>query len=69
MDDQPKPGSNEAIKLGCTCPVLDNGHGAGYMGQSHIFVYTAGCPVHPVHWGDEDAQRNDDPLPHPEDDA
>lgn len=32
--------------MGCTCPVLDNGHGKGYMGQPGIFVYVEGCPVH-----------------------
>ncbi len=26
----PKPGSPEAIKQGCKCPVLDNNHGAGF---------------------------------------
>lgn len=42
----PNPGSNEAIKAGCTCAVLDNAHGTGYMGQAGVFVYTSGCPVH-----------------------
>ena len=38
----PNPGSNEAIELGCICPVLDNNHGRG----SGPFWYTEGCPVH-----------------------
>lgn len=42
----PNPGSPEAIALGCTCPVIDNGHGRGYYGQPNVFVYTVGCPVH-----------------------
>lgn len=42
----PSPGSDAAIALGCTCPVLDNGHGRGYMGQPGIYVYMASCPVH-----------------------
>jgi hypothetical protein len=25
----PNPGSDEAVKLGCTCPVEDNKHGDG----------------------------------------
>ena len=25
----PTPGSDEAIKQGCICPVIDNGHGRG----------------------------------------
>lgn len=29
MDDVPNPGSDEAIDRGCTCPILDNAHGAG----------------------------------------
>lgn len=28
----PAPGSAKAVKMGCTCPVLDNAHGRGYMG-------------------------------------
>lgn len=46
MTDTPNPGSKEAIDKGCTCPVLDNGHGRGYMGQKGIFVITNGCPIH-----------------------
>ena len=42
----PNPGSSEAIAQGCRCPVLDNAHGKGYMGQLGIFVYVEGCPVH-----------------------
>jgi hypothetical protein len=46
------PGSNEAIKKGCTCPILDNAHGAGYIGGvkddngETVYVITEGCPVH-----------------------
>ena len=40
------PGSDEAIKAGCTCPVLDNAHGKGYYGNHDVFVYTEGCPLH-----------------------
>jgi len=32
-NDKPNPGSPEAIKKGCTCPVLDNGHGKGHLGE------------------------------------
>ena len=42
----PSPGSDEAIEQGCTCPVMDNGHGRGYLGLPGRFVYVAGCPVH-----------------------
>ena len=40
------PGSKEAIDKGCTCPILDNAHGKGYMGASGAFVISADCPVH-----------------------
>ncbi|MDQ0506005.1 hypothetical protein QOZ94_002809 [Xanthobacter agilis] len=42
----PSPGSDAAIALGCTCPVLDNGHGRGYMGRSEQFWVSADCPIH-----------------------
>lgn len=42
----PNPGSNEAIALGCRCPILDNAHGIGYMGQSGVFCFTSDCPLH-----------------------
>ncbi len=48
----PKPGSKEATELGCTCPVIDNGHGKGYMGGvkdkdgNVMFVINASCPIH-----------------------
>lgn len=48
----PKPGSKEAAEQGCTCPVIDNGHGKGYMGGvkdkdgNVMFVINANCPIH-----------------------
>lgn len=44
--EMPNPGSNEAISLGCTCPVLDNGHGDEDLGRIRGFYITHGCPVH-----------------------
>ena len=50
----PNPGSDEAIALGCTCPVLDNGHGAGYFGgitDEHgniTFIINCECPIHSI---------------------
>jgi len=50
MDDNkvstetPTPGSDEAIALGCCCPVLDNGHGRG-RGDGTFWVIE-GCPLH-----------------------
>lgn len=42
----PPPGSKEARRLGCTCPVIDNCYGRGYMGQSGVFIVNGGCPIH-----------------------
>jgi hypothetical protein len=44
--DTPPPGSPEAVKLGCKCPRLDNGHGKGYMGIAGVYVYHSECPLH-----------------------
>jgi len=51
--DVPAPGSDEALDLGCTCPVLDNGHGAGYLGGvknpdtgETLYVISGDCPIH-----------------------
>lgn len=44
------PGSDEAIKSGCVCPVFDNGHGkgSGYSDENGnpLFWYDANCPIH-----------------------
>ena len=45
-DDVPNPGSHEAIDEGCTCPVLDNGRGRGYMGMEGHFIIQWDCPLH-----------------------
>ena len=43
----PNPGSDEAIERGCTCAVLDNGHGQGFpYGGETCFWITQGCPIH-----------------------
>lgn len=42
MAETPNPGSDAALALGCTCPVLDNAHGTG----PGPFWLTWGCPVH-----------------------
>lgn len=39
----PNPGSDEAIKLGCCCPVMDNAHGRRNDG---LFWIVADCPLH-----------------------
>ena len=42
------PGSPEAIEAGCRCPVLDNGHGRGYLGDGERFGWwmSSDCPIH-----------------------
>lgn len=44
------PGSDEAVKLGCICPIVDNAHGKGYIPATATepagFIISLGCPVH-----------------------
>jgi hypothetical protein len=47
---KPNPGSDEALCLGCSCPVLDNGHGAGCgrkdeHGEPQFWI-REDCPIH-----------------------
>lgn len=42
----PNPGSREAGDAGCTCPVLDNGHGKGIFCIPGRFWITGDCPLH-----------------------
>lgn len=43
----PNPGSDEAVNLGCWCPVLDNRRGAGVPSSSGVnFWISSGCPIH-----------------------
>lgn len=48
MNEIPKPGSPEAVKLLCSCPILDNGHGRGHLGDGEQFGWwiTEGCVLH-----------------------
>ena len=41
------PGSPEAVKAGCLCPVIDNCRGKGYYaGLPGDFVMNEACPLH-----------------------
>lgn len=54
QSDLPNPGSKEALARGCTCPVLDNNHGAGIkLSESDMptFWFNPNCPVHAVLFG------------------
>ena len=42
----PNAGSDEAIDLGCICPIMDNEYGKGYMGMEDVFVFNTQCPLH-----------------------
>ena len=46
--DKPFPGSDEAVRSGCTCPIVDNGHGRGFLGDGRKFgwVLNGDCPIH-----------------------
>ncbi len=44
LQAHPTPGSDEAIEQGCSCPVLDNGHGAGIGGGQYWIG--GNCPMH-----------------------
>lgn len=52
MADTPNPGSPDAVSRDCTCPVIDNARGRGWMGGAQdrdgnvMFVFNAGCPMH-----------------------
>lgn len=42
---EPNPGSDEAIRQGCSCAVLDNNHGLRQPWPGGWWI-TQGCPVH-----------------------
>lgn len=46
-EKKPNPGSLAAQKMGCTCPVMDNGYGHGAYGKG-IFWINEGCPLHDI---------------------
>ncbi len=43
--NKPRPGSLEAVAIGCTCPIFDNNRGAGTDDDGGWDV-SYGCPVH-----------------------
>lgn len=53
MIPAPNPGSEEALKLGCKCPVIDNHYGKGIpkirgtsLSESSCFWISSDCPLH-----------------------
>lgn len=47
-DGAASPGSDEALAKGCTCPVLDNGHGKRPPYPPDDWWMTLGCPQHDI---------------------
>ena len=43
---QPNPGSDQALKRGCTCAVMDNNRGKFPAMPPNNWWITAECPVH-----------------------
>ena len=50
---KPNPGSDEAIKAGCTCPVLDNGRGRGSSFGDGAYWINANCPLYGLTKGED----------------
>jgi len=48
-EKRPNPGSDAALALGCSCPILDNARGRG----DGPFWVSGDCPVHAEGDGDE----------------
>ena len=46
----PSPGSDEALDMGCKCPVLDNAHGRGNPLYGGDFVINSECAMHNPSW-------------------
>jgi hypothetical protein len=71
VTDKPKPGSAEAVDLGCECARMDNNHGKGIiLNGERVWWINADCPLH----GSPDHDLtgflvHEDELPYSEDDA
>lgn len=57
-DATPNPGSEDAVALGCTCPVLDNCHGTGVVGRPGLFWISGDCSVHICDKQDNSERKN-----------
>lgn len=44
--ENPAPGSDAALDLGCRCPVLDNAHGKGRYALGKDWWISENCPLH-----------------------
>lgn len=63
--DKPFPGSDEAVKAGCKCPVMDNCRGLGIPittqeGELQVAYWINGdCPIHGMKARSKDAETTD----------
>lgn len=50
MTSVSNPGSDAAVRQGCTCARMDNSYGKGYRhyedGRPPVFAITDDCPLH-----------------------
>lgn len=54
------PGSPEAVKQGCKCPVMDNHYGKGILYNGRIeFWISEECPLHGKKGSDEDSTEEE----------
>lgn len=49
------PGSEEAIRRGCVCPIIDNNYGHSAPYPNNGWIYSGDCPILSLHpSGDDD---------------
>lgn len=63
LKETPNPGSDNAITQGCTCPILDNGHGNPELGKIRGWWITEGCPLHAPAGLPDDGKGEVSPIP------
>ncbi len=53
---KPNPGSPEAVKAGCKCPISDNHYGQGIPNKNGapLFWYSGDCPIHKIEEEEEE---------------
>lgn len=60
MTPQPSPGSPDATRAGCTCPVIDNHYGRGIGGDGQTYWINGDCPLHGFAAGEDDGDEDED---------
>ena len=59
------PGTDEAIRNGCACPVIDNHRGKGRpMADGRVWIYNGNCGYHSAETI-EAGRRNGASMPRP----